>query len=187
MNNILKGACVMRKRVILAVVLIVAIVAAIGGFHYFNNIDTNNVFEPGAIVANFVFEPGAIVANLLEKEEPAVFDKEKVDCDTVVKFLFKDFDGGCVYSLDHKIFLMTENSDDEKVICYLDCATEENCKPIAITTTGNYMILETEQGDKIPVPIEKSQMGQLIEPREPIAFDNLAEQEKNSLFELIEE
>ena len=166
----------MRKRIILAVVLIVAIVAAIGAFHYFNNIETNNVFEPGAIVAN-----------LPEKEEPAVFDKEKVDCDTVVKFLFKDFDRGCVYSLDHKIFLMTENSDDEKVICYLDCATEENCKPIAITTTGNYMILETEQGDKIAVPMEKSQMGQLIEPREPIAFDNLAEQEKNSLFELIEE
>ena len=165
----------MRKRIVLAVVLIVAIVAAIEGFHYFNNIETNNVLTPRAIVAN------------LPEEEPVVFDKEKVDCDKVTKFLFKDFDGGCVYSLDHKIFLMTENSGDEKVICYLDCATEENCKPIAIATTGNYMILETEQGDKIAVPMEKSQMGQLIEPREPIAFDDLAEQEKNSLFELIEE
>lgn len=166
----------MRKRVILAVVLIVAIVATIGGRHYFNDIKTKNGFSPGDIVAN-----------LPAKEEPAVFDKERIDCDEVVKFLFKDFDGGCVYSLDQKIFLMTENSDDAKVICYLDCATEENCKPIAITTTGNYMILETEQGEKIAVQMEKSQMEQLIEPREPIAFDDLAEQEKNSLFELIEE
>lgn len=166
----------MRKKIILAVVLIVAIGATIGGIHYFNNNETNNIFGPGDIIAN-----------LPEKEEPTVFDKEKIDCDKVVKFLFKDFDGGCVYSLDQKIFLMTENSDDEKVISYLECATEENCKPIAITATGNYMILETEQGEKIAVPMEESKMEQLIEPRTPIAFDDLAEQEKNSLFELIEE
>ena len=176
MNNILKGACVMRKRIILAVVLIVVVIATIGGIHFLNNNETEDVLKPGDLIIN-----------LPEKEELVVFDKEKTDSHEVIKFLFKDLEGGCVYSLDQKIFLMTENSDEEKVICYLDCATEESCKPIAITTTGNYMILETEQGEKIAVQMEKSQMERLIEPREPIAFDDLPEKEKNSLFELIEE
>ena len=175
MNNILKGVCFMRKKV-LAVVLIVAVIATIGVFHFLNNNETKT---------KAVLKPSDLTANLPE-EEPAVFDTEKTDSDEVIKFLFKDCEGGCVYSLNQKIFLMTENSDEEKVICYLNCATEESCKPLAITTTGNYMILETEQGEKIAVQME-SQMERLIEPREPIAFDDLTEKEKNSLFELIEE
>lgn len=166
----------MRKRIILAVVLIVAVIATIGGIHFLNNNETEDVLKPGDLIIN-----------LPEKEELVVFDKEKTDSHEVIKFIFKDLEGGCVYSLDQKIFLMTENSDEEKVICYSDCATEESCKPIAITTTGNYMILETEQGEKIAVQMEKSQKERLIEPREPIAFDDLPEKEKNSLFELIEE
>lgn len=39
-------------------------------------------------------------------------------------------------------------------MCYLDCATKENCTPIAITVTGNYMIFETRQGEKIAVPMQ---------------------------------
>lgn len=163
----------MRKKIILTLVLIVAVMATIGGIHFLNNNETEDVLTPEDVIAN-----------LPEKEEQAVFDK---DSDEVIKFLFKDFDGGCVYSLNQKIFLMTENSDEEKVIYYLECATEENCKPIAITTTGNYMILKTDQGEKIAVQMEKSQKERLIESREPIAFDDLPEKEKNSLFELIEE
>lgn len=164
----------MRKKISLAVVLIAAVIVTIGGIYYVSSNKSKGTLSPEELTA----------ANLPEKDKQEVFDKEENDSSEVSKFLFKDFDGGCVYSLDQKVFLLTENSEAEKVTCYLACTTEENCKPIAITATGNYMILENERGEKIAV---KTQKEQSAEPGKQMAFDKLSQEEQNSLFELIEE
>lgn len=165
----------MRKRIIFGLVSFLIIVSTVGGFCYFKNNEKQNSLTPKDLVI------------ISEPKRPVIFEKNKIEGSKIIKFLFKDFDGGCVYSIDEKIFLVTENSDKEDVICYMVCATEEKCKPIAVTTTGNYMIFENEQNEKIAVPMEQSQMWQLIDPKEPVPFDDLAKQEKISLFELIEE
>lgn len=132
--------------------------------------------------------PIEIASSLPEKEDqPPMFDKSNLDGHNVVQFLFKDFEGGCVYSLNQKIFLFTENSDAEKVHCYLGCATNEKCTPVAITTTGNYLILQTGEGEKIAVQMEPYQSDEIITPTEPLLFENLPDSEKDSLFELIGE
>ena len=170
----------MRKKVILVAVLIVAIVAIAGGIYFFGEGGTENVLTPEEL-------PVVGNVNVSLPEEPAVFNKEENSSEDIIKFVFKDFAGACVYSLNQRNFVMTENSDEEKVACYLEWATKENCIPIAVTTSGNYMIFRTEQGEKIAVQTVRYQTQILIEAREPIAFDDLSEQEKNSLLELIEE
>ena len=128
-----------------------------------------------------------VITGSPEQEEPPVFDKSNLDGHNVVQFLFKDLGGGCIYSLDQKIFLFTELSDVAKVSCFLACATEEECTPVAITTTGNYLILQTGEGEKIAVQMEPYQSDEIITPTEPLLFENLPDSEKDSLFELIGE
>lgn len=165
----------MRKKIILAAGLIVAIIVAIGGSYYLENNETKKVLTPADIT----------VEQLEVEEEVSVLNKEELNnCN---KFLFKDLKGACVYSLNQKYFFVTENSDEQQVICYFECATEENCKPIATTGTGRYMIFKTEQGEKVAAQMKESNGERLIEAGQTIVFDDLAEEEKNSLFELIEE
>lgn len=132
--------------------------------------------------------PIEIASSLPEKEnQTPMFDKSHLYGHNVAKFLFKDLGGGCIYSLDQKIFLFTELSDVAKVSCFLACATEEECTPVAITSTGNYLVLKTEQGEKIAVQMEPYQSDEIITPTEPLLFENLPDPEKDSLFELIGE
>ncbi len=167
----------MRKKITLAMIAVIAIVSVSGGCSRFND------GKAGPIT------PADIAANLPEGQKPAFFDKtnDGNECDDITKFVSKDFDGGCVYSLDEKTFLVTENSEEQKVTCYLDCATKVCCKPIAITETGNYLILETTSGETVAAKMERSEMDKVVIPTETIAIDDLAEKEKNSLFELVEE
>lgn len=134
------------------------------------------------------FTPSDVSANLPDEQKSAVFDKTNEGNEYIItKFVFKDFEEGCVYSLDQKTFLLTENSEKQKVTCYLDCATKVCSKPIAITKTGNYLILETVSGETVAVQMEQSEEDKIVIPTEPIAMDDLADEERNSLFELIEE
>ena len=68
----------MRKKIILAVVLIVAVIATIGGIHFLNNNETEDILKPGDVIAN-----------LPEKEELAVFDKEKLTVMRSLSFFLK--------------------------------------------------------------------------------------------------
>jgi len=164
----------MSKKITLAMIAVIAVISVSGGCSRFND------GKAGPIT------PEDIAANLPE-EQKAVFDKTNVDESNITKFVFKDFEGGCVYSLDEKTFLLTEDSEEQKVICYLDCATKVCCKPIAITETGNYLILETTSGETVAAKMKRSEMDKIVIPTETIAIDDLAEKEKNSLFKLIEE
>ena len=181
----------MRKKLVIvipAIIIAIAIMAIIIHLSVRSSYPQNALTPADLVLSepeNSLTPADIVLSDSHDQETQPMFDKSTAG-DNVAKYVFKDFEGGCIYSLNQKIFLLTENSDAEKVRCYLGCATEEKCTPVTITTTGNYLILQTEQGEKIAVQTKQYQMDEFIEPTEPIPFDNLPEQEKNSLFELTE-
>lgn len=118
-----------------------------------------------------------------DEEQFPIFQKSKTEYGELKKFAFKEIEGRCVYSLDDSIFLLTEDSNSDDVICFADCSTEQKARPLAITRDGNFMVLETEKGEKIAVKMEVSQSERIIQPDENvIQFESL--EDKNSLFKL---
>ena len=163
----------MKRKRIIAVIGVAFVIGSCGGF---SDKSTTSL------------TPSDLATNLLHQKEVAFFDKanDGNEYKDITKFEFKDFEGGCVYSLDQKTFLVTQNSEASKVICYLDCMTKVCGKPKAITKTGNYLIVETSLGEIAGAKLECSERDKVVTPTDTIAIDELPEQERNSLYELIE-
>lgn len=164
----------MRKKIILTVMAFVAITVAILGTHYLKDNETKGGFTPEVLTVN-----------MLEKKAVALWDEKKNADDKVSKFLVRDMEGACVYSLNQKYFFLVGNTKENKNIIYLECATEQNCKPVALTASGNYMIVENEQKQQLAVKLVEGGTA-TKQASEVMAFNDLIQEEKDSLFELIE-
>lgn len=175
-----------EKDAIIAGALVTAttIATIIGGVRSLSNNKTKNKNEA---VTSRPITPADIKGT--HEEEIAIFQKTKTEYSELRKFIFYDLNGICLYSLDQKIFLLTQDSDDVAVICYADCATEKESNPVAMTKDRSILILETEEGKKIAVRMRPSEEEETIDSEDynSMEYEELDKKYKNSLFELVEE
>lgn len=156
----------MRKKVT-CTILIIAIVA-IGG-----------IFWPKEETKNYITLVD--LPEMYEEKEVPTFNKSNIN-GNVSKYTIKSIEDICIYSINKTHFIIAENTNKSEARYYLETATNEKCEPIAITITGNYMILKNEKGEKIATEIKQSTEQQSTELPQQIPFRKLAEFERNSLF-----
>ncbi|MFR6022068.1 MAG: hypothetical protein ACLUHC_03960 [Clostridia bacterium] len=167
----------LRKKLIKIGMTIGVGAMAIGVFWNLNNNNNNNKISKPIIPEDLM------ESTQKEEEQFPIFQKSKTEYDELKKYAFKEIKDRCVYSLDDRIFLLTEDSNSDDVICFADCSTEQKARPLAITRDGDFMVLETEEGEKIAVKMEASQSERIIEPNKNlIQFESF--EDKDSLFKL---
>ena len=169
----------LRKKLIKIGMTIGVGAMAIGVFWNLNNNNNNNNNK----ISKTITPEDLMESTPKEEEQFPIFQKSKTEYDELKKYAFKEIKDRCVYSLDDRIFLLTEDSNSDDVICFADCLTEQKARPLAITRDGDFMVLETEEGEKIAVKMEISQSERIIEPNENlIQFESF--EDKDSLFKL---
>lgn len=174
----LRGETTMRKKLI---IVIPAIIIAIAIIAILIRLSVRPSYPQSALTPADI-----VLSDSHQQETQPMFDKSSAG-DNVTKYVFKDFEGGCIYSLEQKIFLLTENSDAEQVLCYALCSTDEACTPIATTYSGNYMICMLEDGSEWAVRMHKAEMNEILETSEFIPLDEIAEYKDNSFYVLVED
>ena len=190
-TNYIGGEITMRKKLVIVIPAIIIAIAMIAILIHLSvgSSYPQNVLTPADIVLtepeNALTPADLVLSDSQKQETQLIFDKSTAG-DNVAKYVFKDFEDGCIYSLNQKIFILTENSDAEQVPCYAVCSTDEACTPIATTYSGNYMICMLEDGSEWAVRMHKAEMNENLETSAFIPLDEIAEYKDNSFYVVVE-
>lgn len=158
----------MRKMTILTLTLVVLIL----GVACTTKKESKNALTPKDLVA----------AN---SEETLVFDMNEAGGE-VKRFLFEDLTKGCVYSIGKNTFIVAEYSEKEKARYYLVCKTKGEYEPIAISTTGNEIILKNKDKKEFFAKMENNTDIEDAKIQEVTPLEEIKDK-KNSLLKLVEE
>ena len=158
----------MRKITILILTLVVLIL----GVACTTKKESKNELTPKDLVAE-------------NSEKILVFDMEEAGGE-VKRFLFKDLTKSCVYSIGKNTFIVAEYSEKEKARYYLVCKTKGEYEPIAISTTGNEIILKNKEKKEFLAKMEKNTDIEEAKIQEVTPLEEI-KNKKISLFNLVEE